>query len=65
VAAPGVDSANVVILGGGVVGENAAIIATGMRGNVYMRLINLKKRLQELHKQFGDKIIPTEAIKSI
>ena len=34
--APGVDSANVVILGGGVVGENAAIIATGMRGNVYI-----------------------------
>ena len=33
--APGVDPANVVILGGGVVGENAAIIATGMRGNVY------------------------------
>ena len=29
--APGVDPANVVILGGGVVGENAAIIATGMR----------------------------------
>ena len=26
--APGVDSANVVILGGGVVGENAALIAT-------------------------------------
>ena len=32
--APGVDSANVVILGGGVVGENAAIIATGLRGKV-------------------------------
>ena len=30
--APGVAPANVVILGGGVVGENAAIIATGMRG---------------------------------
>ena len=28
--APGVEPANVVILGGGVVGENAAIIATGM-----------------------------------
>ena len=34
--APGVDSANVVILGGGVVGENAAIIATGMRGKDYV-----------------------------
>ena len=28
--APGVEPANVVILGGGVVGENAALIATGM-----------------------------------
>ena len=60
--APGVDSANVVILGGGVVGENAAIIATGMRGNVYI-VDKSKKRLQELHKQFGDKIIPTESDK--
>ena len=34
--APGVEPANVVILGGGVVGENAAIIATGMRGKVYV-----------------------------
>ena len=34
--APGVEPANIVILGGGVVGENAAIIATGMRGKVYV-----------------------------
>ena len=34
--APGVEPANVVILGGGVVGENAAIIATGMRGKVFV-----------------------------
>ena len=34
--APGVDSANVVILGGGVVGENAAVIATGMKGKVFV-----------------------------
>ena len=61
--APGVDSANVVILGGGVVGENAAIIATGMRGNVYV-VEKSKKRLEELHKQFGDKIIPTESGKT-
>ena len=61
--APGVDSANVVILGGGVVGENAAIIATGMRGNVYV-VDKSKKRLEELHKQFGDKIIPTESGKT-
>ncbi len=60
--APGVNSANVVILGGGVVGENAAIIATGMRGNVYV-VDKSKKRLEELHKQFGDKIIPRESNK--
>ena len=60
--APGVDSANVVILGGGVVGENAAIIATGMRGNVYV-VDKSNKRLEELHKQFGDKIIPTQSDK--
>ena len=58
--APGVDAANVVILGGGVVGENAAIIATGMRGKVYV-VDKSKKRLEELHKQFGDKIIPTQS----
>ena len=57
------DPANVVILGGGVVGENAAIIATGMRGNVYI-VDKSKKRLEELHKQFGDKIIPTESDKT-
>ena len=34
--APGVDPATVVILGGGVVGENAALIATGMKSNVYI-----------------------------
>ena len=61
--APGVESANVVILGGGVVGENAAIIATGMRGNVFV-VDKSKKRLEELHKQFGDKIIPTESSKT-
>jgi alanine dehydrogenase len=60
--APGVESANVVILGGGVVGENAAIIATGMRGNVYV-VDKSHKRLEELHKQFGDKIIPTQSDK--
>ena len=60
--APGVESAKVVILGGGVVGENAAIIATGMRGKVYV-VDKSKKRLEELHKQFGDKIIPSESNK--
>ena len=52
--APGVEPANVVILGGGVVGENAAIIATGMRGNVYV----VDK------SQFGDKIIPSQSDKT-
>ena len=60
--APGVESANVVILGGGVVGENAAIIATGMRGKVYI-VDKSKKRLEDLHKKFGDKIIPTQSDK--
>ena len=33
--APGVTPGNVLILGGGVVGENAAIIATGMQAKFY------------------------------
>ena len=61
--APGVEPANVVILGGGVVGENAAIIATGMRGKVYV-VDKSKERLKQLHKMFGDKIIPTESDKT-
>ena len=60
--APGVDPANVVILGGGVVGENAAIIATGMKGKVYV-VDKSKERLKELHDMFGDKIIPTQSDK--
>ena len=55
--APGVDPANVIILGGGVVGENAALIATGMKANVYI-VDKSEKRLQELKNIFGDKIIP-------
>ena len=55
--APGVDPANVVILGGGVVGENAALIATGMRAKVYI-VDKSEKRLEELKSVFGDKIIP-------
>ena len=61
--APGVEPAIVVILGGGVVGENAAIIATGMRGKVYV-VDKSKERLKELHEMFGDKIIPTESDKT-
>jgi len=55
--APGVDPANVVILGGGVVGENAALIATGMKANVYI-VDKSEKRLQELKNIYGYKIIP-------
>jgi len=55
--APGVESANVVILGGGVVGENAAIIATGMRAKVHI-VDKSEARLKQLNKMFGDKIIP-------
>ena len=55
--APGVDSANVVILGGGVVGENAALIATGMRAKVHI-VDKSESRLKQLQEIFGDKIIP-------
>ena len=55
--APGVESANVVILGGGVVGENAAIIATGMRAKVHV-VDKSEARLKQLSEMFGDKIIP-------
>ena len=55
--APGVEGGTVVILGGGVVGENAAIIATGMQAKVHI-VDKSEKRLKELTKKFGDKIIP-------
>ena len=55
--APGVEPGNVVILGGGVVGENAAIIATGMKAKVNI-VDKSEKRLNELTQMFGDKIIP-------
>ena len=55
--APGGDPADVVILGGGVVGENAAIIATGMRAKVHV-VDKSQERLDQLTEMFGDKIIP-------
>ena len=55
--APGVEPGNVVILGGGVVGENAAIIATGMRAKVHI-VDKSAERLKQLTEMFGDKIIP-------
>ena len=61
--APGVDPANVVILGGGVVGENAALIATGMKAKVYI-VDKSEKRLGQLKHMFGDKIIPQLSAKT-
>ena len=55
--APGVTPGNVLILGGGVVGENAAIIATGMQAKVLI-VDKSSKRLNELKTKFGDQIIP-------
>ena len=45
--APGVNPGNVLILGGGVVGENAAIIATGMEAKVFI-VDKSEARLNEL-----------------
>jgi len=61
--APGVESANVVILGGGVVGENAALIATGMRAKVHI-VDKSEARLKQLQEMFGDKIIPEHSDKT-
>ena len=57
--APGVEGGTVVILGGGVVGENAADIATGMQAKVHI-VDKSEERLKELIKKFGDKIIPQQ-----
>jgi alanine dehydrogenase len=60
--APGVEGGTVVILGGGVVGENAAIIATGMRAKVHI-VDKSEPRLKQLSEMFGDKIIPQQSDK--
>ena len=60
--APGVDPSTVVILGGGVVGENAALIATGMKAKVYI-IDKSFQRLEQLKKIFGDTIIPQQSDK--
>jgi len=60
--APGVLPGNVVILGGGVVGENAAIIATGLQAKVYV-VDKSESRLKQLTQKFGDKIIPQHSDK--
>jgi alanine dehydrogenase len=60
--APGGEPANVLILGGGVVGENAAIIASGMRAKVHV-VDKSEARLKQLVEIFGDKIIPEQSDK--
>ncbi len=60
--APGGEPANVLILGGGVVGENAATIATGMKAKVHI-VDKSKERLKQLVQMFGDKIIPEQSDK--
>ena len=60
--APGGEPANVLILGGGVVGENAAIIATGMKAKVHV-VDKSEARLKQLVEIFGDKIIPEQSDK--
>ena len=60
--APGVLPGKVFILGGGVVGENAAIIATGMQAKVFI-VDKSEKRLDELKEKFGDKIEPLHSDK--
>ncbi len=60
--APGGEPANVLILGGGVVGENAATIATGMKAKVHV-VDKSEARLKQLVEMFGDKIIPQQSDK--
>ncbi len=61
--APGVSGGTVVILGGGVVGENAAVIATGMQAKVHI-VDKSEARLKQLIEMFGDKIIPEQSDKT-
>ena len=60
--APGVSGGKVVILGGGVVGENAAVIATGMQAEVHI-VDKSESRLKQLVEMFGDKIISQQSDK--
>src|ERR671932_2143504 len=52
---PGVAAANVLIIGGGVVGMNAAFIAMGMEANVFVFDRNVD-RLRELDIAFGGRV---------
>tara|TARA_Y100000590_G_C15735805_1_gene1018484 strand:- start:692 stop:1807 length:1116 start_codon:yes stop_codon:yes gene_type:complete len=53
--APGVKPGNILILGGGVVGENAAIIASGLQANTFV-VDKSETRLNELKAKYGDNI---------
>ncbi|MDZ7783507.1 MAG: alanine dehydrogenase [Halioglobus sp.] len=52
---PGVNSAHVVVIGGGVVGDNAAYIAKGMGAHVTI-LDNSVPRLRELDRGYGGRV---------
>src|SRR6201992_4221219 len=52
---PGVPAAKVVVLGGGVVGTNAARMAMGMEAHVIILDVSLN-RLKELDEQFGSRM---------
>jgi len=52
---PGVDAAEVVILGGGVAGENALQMAIGARANIIIFEKSLP-RIAELDRMYGDKV---------
>ena len=52
---PGVDSAHVLVIGGGIVGDNAAYIAKGMGAHVTI-LDNSIPRLRELDMSYGGRV---------
>jgi alanine dehydrogenase len=52
---PGVAPANVMIIGGGAVGQNAAFIATGMEADVFVFDVNID-RLRELDIAMGGRL---------
>lgn len=60
---PGVEPANVVVIGGGVVGTNAARMAMGQEARVVV-LDRSLRRLQELDFQFGSKLSTVYATKA-
>lgn len=54
-AVPGVNKGNVVVIGGGVVGSNAARMALGLGANVTLLDMN-QQRLTELSERFGSEL---------